>query len=306
MIYWLCYRDGLQRTLLLTQELRIYNNALKTTFQERCQIECLVALSGVGLSVFTSENDTKEHVYMSLSDTPAIWEVNVGQKWKTLTLELASWIEDKYRLHYKKCQLKEYVHIDFEKMFMLKPFFAELRRTYHPAVYFHFRKSVNHQYYNLRIQLLQIDNKHTNNIVLHPLPSQNIKEVTPFAEVVVSKICSKDANIYRYIKFRLGNLYLNIENDLFVKLCRLIAKNTKSCETPAVCFVTDITSIHKSVTAKTNVSARTSFFLIRKIGIAYFISGFRTFTEDCDRILNFNEFRCPTEYIEQDSNKRRW
>jgi hypothetical protein len=83
----------------------------------------------------------KEHVYTSLVDTPAIWEVNVGHKWKTLTLELASWIEDKYKLHYKKCQLRDYIHIDFEKMYMLKPFFAELKRTYTPAVYFQLRKS---------------------------------------------------------------------------------------------------------------------------------------------------------------------
>ncbi|KAJ8959925.1 hypothetical protein NQ314_006127, partial [Rhamnusium bicolor] len=225
IIYWLCYRDGLQRTLFLTQELRIYNNILKTTFQERCHVECMVALCGVGLSIFTSESDTKEHVYACLSDTPAIWEVNVGQKWKTLTLELASWIEDKYRLHYKKCQLKEYVHIDFEKMFMLKPFFAELRRTYHPAVYLHLRKSKNYQYCNLRMQTFQVDNKQTNNIVLHPLSAPNMKELTPFAEVIVSKIASKEWNIYRYIKFRLGNMYLNIENDLFVKLCQLVPEH---------------------------------------------------------------------------------
>ncbi|KAG5885876.1 hypothetical protein JTB14_019139 [Gonioctena quinquepunctata] len=250
-IYWLCYRDGLQKILLLTQDLRIYNEVMKI-FQERCHLETLVALSGVGLSIFTSENDTREHIYAGISDTPAIWEVNVGQKWKTLTLELASWIEDKYRLHYKKCQLKEYVHIDFEKMFMLKPFFAELRRSYHPAVYFHFRKSKNYQYYNLRLQSFQVDNNQTGNIVLHPMNSQTLKEKSPFIEVSVSKICSKESNIYRHVKFRLGSFFLNIENDLFLKIFGLLGSTRKFSEDGTRSYVDEIKSVHKSVTARNN------------------------------------------------------
>ncbi|XP_072395854.1 intermembrane lipid transfer protein VPS13A-like [Diabrotica undecimpunctata] len=251
IIYWLCYREGVQRTLLLTQELRIYNKVLEI-FLEKCQIEGLIALSGVGLSIFTSDNDTKEHIYATISDNPAIWEVNVGQKWKTLTLELASWVEDKYRLHYKKCQLKEYVHIDFEKMYMLKPFFAELRRSYCPAVYFHFRKSQNYQYYNLRLQSLQIDNKQTNNIVFHPLPAQNIKDNTPFAEICVSKLSSKTASVYRYIKFNIGSFFLNIENDLFLQICNLLKKTRKFTDEDSGIYVNEIKSIHKSITAKNN------------------------------------------------------
>ncbi|VEN41503.1 unnamed protein product [Callosobruchus maculatus] len=251
IIYWICYRDGVQKTLLLTQELRIYNRILKIV-HEKCYLEGLVALSGVGLSIFTSENDTKEHIYLSISDSPAIWEVNVGQKWKTLTLELASWIEDKYRLHYKKCQLKEYVHIDFEKMYMLKPFFAELRRTYHPAVYFQFRKSPSHQYYNLKLQMVQIDNKQTGNIALHPLPLPNIKEVEPFAELTLSKIDCKDATIYKFVKLKVSNLYLCVENDLIVKLGDLVGRTKLCSEDTASRYVNDITSVHKSVTPKAN------------------------------------------------------
>nr|XP_023015371.1 vacuolar protein sorting-associated protein 13C-like isoform X2 [Leptinotarsa decemlineata] len=268
-IYWLCYRDGLQKTLLLTQDLRIYNGALKF-FQERCHLETLVALSGVGMSIFTSENDTREHVYVSLADTPAIWEVNVGQKWKTLTLELASWIEDKYRLHYKKCQLKEYVHIDFEKMFMLKPFFAELRRTYHPAVYFHFRKSQNYQYYNLRLQSFQIDNKQSSNIVLHPITSQTLKEVAPFAEVSISKISSKDSNIYRHIKFRLGSFFLNIENDLFLKIFGMLVNIRKFSDEGSGSYVNEVKSVHKPITARYNDTSQSSRSVIEYLTLTGF------------------------------------
>ncbi|CAH1112949.1 unnamed protein product [Psylliodes chrysocephalus] len=269
VIYWLCYREGLQRTLLLTQDLRIYNLGMKL-FLERCHLEGLVALSGVGLSIFTSENDAKEHVYAAISDTPAIWEVNVGQKWKTLTLELASWVEDKYRLHYKKCQLKEYVHIDFEKMYMLKPFFAELRRSYSPAVYLHFRKSHNYQYYNLRLQYIQIDNKQTNNIVFHPIHSHGIKDCSPFVDIAVSKTSSKSASVYRYIKFNVGNFFLNIENDLFLKVYSLLKKTRKFNDDEPGSYVNEIKLIHKSITATNNEIPQCAMSLIEYLSLTSF------------------------------------
>lgn len=256
LIYWISYRDGLQRTLLLTQDLRIYKSVLRT-FHEWCNVELLVALSGVGMSIFTSERDRREHLYAIISDTPAIWEVSVGRKWKTLTLELASWIEDKYRLHYKKCQLREYIHIDFEKMFMIKPFFAELRRTYYPAVYIHLRKSRNYMYYNIRLQSVQVDNKHSMSIILQPSPTPNMKEVSPFIELLILKTTFNDSHVYKCIKIKVGNAHLNIENYLFVKLCKLFEGTSKMYDT-SLSYFDDIKSIHKSITTNTKQVSYTS------------------------------------------------
>jgi len=35
----------------------------------------------------------------------------VAHRWKLLTLELASWIEDKWKQDQKKAQMKDYVHV---------------------------------------------------------------------------------------------------------------------------------------------------------------------------------------------------
>lgn len=253
IIYWLCYRqDSLQRILLFTQELRIYNNILRLRFQERCHLECLVSLAGCGISIFTDTNDPKkEHLYCSLVDAPAIWEVNVGHKWKTLTLELASWIEDKYRQHSKKTQLKDYIHIDFEKMFMLKPFFAELRRTYHPAVYLHYRKSKNWQYCNIRIQSAQIDDQIKNSIVLYQTPSTAVKELIPFVDFAITKQSLGNAvEVYRNIKLAIADLYLNIENELIIKLAemmKLFNGNKYWSEETSQAYVNDVMYIHKPI-----------------------------------------------------------
>lgn len=224
---------------------------MKAKFTKLCDIECLFSLSGIGLSIFTNQNLMKEHAYVSLSDAPAVWEVNVGHKWKTLTLELASWIEDKYKLHYKKCQLKDYIHIDFEKMFMLKPFFAELRRSYNPAVYVLYRKSRDHQYLSFRVQSLQIDNKQTqtnNSVVLNPLPLANIKVTTPFIEFVAFKNYDKDCDVYKHVHFNIEECHLHLESDLVVQLAVMLTDSLKLTEDLISSYRSEMALIHSPLT----------------------------------------------------------
>lgn len=53
----------------------------------------------------------RELAYFSLRDSAPIWEVNVAHRWKPLTLELAAWIEDRWKQDLKKAQMKELVHV---------------------------------------------------------------------------------------------------------------------------------------------------------------------------------------------------
>ncbi|CAH0559657.1 unnamed protein product [Brassicogethes aeneus] len=222
-IYWICYRDGLQRVLLFTQDCGMYRSTLKHVLQEKSHLDLLVSLSGVDFSIFTNQNRQKEHVLLSLSESPAIWEVNVGKKWKTLTLELASWIEDNYRMHHKNCQLKDYVYVDFDKMYMIKPFIAEIRRSYSPAVYIHFRKSDKYHYYNFKIQDLQIDDQHKNIIVVRPTLSKNIQDSDSFIDIAISKYTTNICQAYRYITIEIGDFALNVEKDLVTHLSQLLS-----------------------------------------------------------------------------------
>lgn len=70
---------------------------------------------------------------------------------------MASWLEDKFRSQQKRCQLKDYVLIDLEKMYMLKPFYGELRRIYHPAVLIEDRSTRQMRQFRFAINCLQID-----------------------------------------------------------------------------------------------------------------------------------------------------
>ena len=63
------------------------------------------------LQALETNYSQKELAYLSVSDSSALWEVMVAHRWKLLTLELASWIEDKWKQDQKKAQMKDYVHV---------------------------------------------------------------------------------------------------------------------------------------------------------------------------------------------------
>lgn len=156
IVYWVCYMDACQRTLLLTQERRTAEERALSSINS---LEICLSLAGVGLSLCAGGfgGGGTELMHLSLSDSPPIWEVYIAHRWKTLTLELASWLEDKFRSQQKRCQLKDYVLIDLDKMYMLKPFYGELRRTYHPAVWYEDRSSRQIRQRRLAITCMQID-----------------------------------------------------------------------------------------------------------------------------------------------------
>lgn len=249
----------MQKVLVFTQEQRTYNLLMKNTFNKLCNYEFLCSLSGIGISIF-NETSNKELAYVSISDSPAIWEVNVGHKWKTLTLELASWIENKYKLHYKKCQLKDYIHIDFEKMFMLKPFFAELRRSYNSALYFLYRKSRNYDYFSLKIQNLQIDSKQSINnessILLQALPPVNIKSPSSLIEMIAFKHTFNDCHVYKNIRVNFEEFQLHFDLDFIQHVTEMVANSLKFKEDLVSMYRSEMTLVHTPIAAVSKVRVR--------------------------------------------------
>ncbi|KAK5650330.1 hypothetical protein RI129_001359 [Pyrocoelia pectoralis] len=296
VVYWICYSDGLQKTLLFTQEQKISTLTMKLYLTRLCDIECLLSMSGIGISIFVNKHIKHEITYVSVSDAPAVWEVNVGHKWKTLTLELASWIEDKYRLHYKKCQLKDYIHIDFEKMFMLKPFFAELRRCYNSAIYGLYRRSRDHQYFNVKVQSVQIDNKQSSAndfVIFHPKPSINIKVTNPFMEFAAFKYYNANVSVYKDIRLNVEQFYLHLESQFLTELDHLLSEPFKIMDNVVSLYRFEIGTIHAPLIAppkeKESCNTRIESLQVSPITIQLNISS-RNPSQNRDPKILFNHF----------------
>jgi len=53
-----------------------------------------LSMNGVGISLM---NDLREEVaYISLSSGATVWEVEIKSRWKLLSIEIASWLEQEW------------------------------------------------------------------------------------------------------------------------------------------------------------------------------------------------------------------
>ncbi|XP_047508917.1 vacuolar protein sorting-associated protein 13A-like isoform X2 [Pieris napi] len=252
VVFWISYMDGYQRVFVLAQDERIAYQYRMSIYAERSNYEVFLALSSVSLSICVpTDNKVKELSYISISDSLPRWEVNVSNKWKQLAPDLTAWIEEKYQTEQKKCQLKEYLHIDLEKMQMTKPFFSELRRTYNPGVWLHLRKSETYTYCHMKLQRLQIDNQLHEAVfpsVLYPatLPAHlKSKRDKPCIEVQLLKQYRPSLNhdIYKNLKVVIQEYCVNLDRG-FVNHAFDILNHWKVDEKPAVRLRADLALVH--------------------------------------------------------------
>ncbi|XP_060801512.1 intermembrane lipid transfer protein Vps13 isoform X2 [Amyelois transitella] len=253
IVYWVSYMEGYQRVFALAQDERIAYQYKMRINSERSNYEVYMSLSGANLSVCVQTNTgVKELAYLSITDTLPRWEVNIGCKWKQLSPDLTAWIEDKYQNDQKKCQLKEYLHLDLEKMQMTKPFFSELRRTYNPGIWLQFRKSETHTYWHLKLQRLQLDNQLNEAVfpsVLYPAPlpseARSSLGLKPSIEIVTLKQHRPSLNqdVYKYVKVLIKEYSVNLDRG-FVNHIFDILNHWKIEEKPAVRLRADLALVH--------------------------------------------------------------
>ncbi|RZF33558.1 hypothetical protein LSTR_LSTR008204 [Laodelphax striatellus] len=259
VVYWVSYLEGHQRVLLFTQDERLASQARCRIDAEKSNIEIFFALRGFGVSLTQdTKHRQKELLYASLTDSAAVWEVNVAHKWKLLTLELASWVEDRWRQDLKRAQMKDFVHVDFEKMHMTKPFFGELRRRYSPALWVQYRKSDNYNFLDVKIHRFQIDNQMSDAIfqtVIHPtpVPQHIIRKVgmKPCLQLMVLKRqpSLQSHGIYKFVKMVVQEFSVQLDRGFVLSLYNSLLPWSNE-EKPSVRMRTDISMLHQSCTPK--------------------------------------------------------
>lgn len=114
-------------------------------------------MNGLGVSLLNGAH--REVAYLGAQCAPALWEVEVNHNWKLLSLELSTWLEDKFQHGQTFADLKECIQVDMAKMKLLKPFFASLRRTFNPAVWCQYRVSLHHQLFHFKVHRIQVNSR---------------------------------------------------------------------------------------------------------------------------------------------------
>ena len=72
---------------------------------EQASTVVFVSLDGLVMSVINSAY--QEVALLSVSSVPAVWEVEVNNRWKILNVELQTWLEDQWRNKQGQTNLQE-------------------------------------------------------------------------------------------------------------------------------------------------------------------------------------------------------
>ncbi len=76
---------------------------------EHTNTALFLSLGGIGVSLVNGLQ--QEVAYATLSSAPALWEVEIKNRWKMLNMELASWLEEKYRNDIQRVYLDDFMEV---------------------------------------------------------------------------------------------------------------------------------------------------------------------------------------------------
>ncbi|XP_028982314.1 vacuolar protein sorting-associated protein 13A [Diachasma alloeum] len=234
IIYWISYMEKRQRVLTFTQDEHMFYKMKTVVDPEYSKTEVFLALSGLGVSIVAddctvSKTSSRELAYASITDSSAHWELDIGKRWKSLTLELNAWLEDKYKTSAESAKLDNSIDVNFSKMHITKPFFGKLRRTYCPGIWAHLRRSNTLTYLQGYVHRVQVDDQKSDSvfpIVLRPgtkkcvgngLGGIRMKHSVEFHLLKQARVSS---NIFKRIHLVVREFHVNLQEEFFVGLVK--------------------------------------------------------------------------------------
>ncbi|EFN62404.1 Vacuolar protein sorting-associated protein 13A [Camponotus floridanus] len=255
-VYWVSYMEGEQRVLLFTQHESVYLKAKSIIDPEASKREIFLSIAAIGVSIVVQEsnlhNTRRELLYASVIDSAAHWELYFSKRWRSLSLELSAWLENKYTNSAKTAQLENFIDVDLTKMQMTKPFFGKLRRTYSPGIWFHCRESTTLCYLQGYIHRIQIDNQLSEAVFPVVLYSNLQKTFVNYAGSRRMKHCLEFSylkqrklknTIYKGICVIVREFNLNLEETFLCSLINLIPKNPETKHSIAAKLRRDVSNM---------------------------------------------------------------
>ncbi|XP_063952525.1 intermembrane lipid transfer protein VPS13A-like isoform X3 [Lytechinus pictus] len=169
LLYWVSFLNGTGRVILFTEDLAIATKSQQAAELEQPDLELLVSLPGIGLSLVNNISRT-EVAYIGLISSGIIWQNKVRRRYKDLSMKEMKSLEegfvkagldasDQKDLPPRVYKLDYGMEVDYGRMLMLAPKKQQLRRTYHSGVWAQVRTSKHQLQLHLTINRLQVDNQ---------------------------------------------------------------------------------------------------------------------------------------------------
>lgn len=273
-IYWVSVMDGLQRVIIFTDRENLSSLVRKCCDYEIVNIALFISLDGVGLSLVNSKPD--EVAYIRLFSSTSIWQVEKSPgKWKSLNLELQTWLEDAWRNKDGVLDLEDRM-VDFNKMTMIRPHRGAIRRLFEPAVWFNYTSSDHYHSLYFKTYKVQIDNQQTGAVypvALYPasIPPHVIRNsgFKPFIEMslIYHEDPKEDMHHIKYAKTLVQEMNVKIDIGFIISLVRLFSQEKKQLEEESY-FAEDMEKV--AVTLKETEAVKAALQTQRLVFLEYF------------------------------------
>ncbi|XP_022255668.1 vacuolar protein sorting-associated protein 13C-like [Limulus polyphemus] len=237
-IYWVSFLDGLQRTLIFTEDIAVATAAQEAGELERIEQEITVSLQGVGISLVDSERRS-EIVYMSLANSGVLWEQRKfrSHRFKPVSLRENVILEEGYQKYLRETQIRRKpkskfslegkLEVDFDEMIMYKPKKSHIRRSFQLGIWAQYSSSPHQLQLHAKINKLQIDNQLVDcvfPVVLVPVPLPKSVAADsapkPFTEIsiMMRKTEHSSLNQFKYFKVLIQEFQVKLDQSFLNSL----------------------------------------------------------------------------------------
>ncbi|XP_070537095.1 intermembrane lipid transfer protein VPS13A-like isoform X2 [Ptychodera flava] len=259
MCYWISFLDGMQRTLMFTEDLALATVAQQAGELEQAEVEVNLSLQGIGLSLVNNTTGT-EIAYSGITSSGIVWEFQKRRRWKTLKVKQVETLENEFKKIQQQYQLGKQVptgvqalegglEVDFEAMKMIKPNKRKIRRTYQPGVWVKYKTSEHQLQFHAKINRLQVDNQLPASVfptILAPVPPPKSvvaeSEPKPFTELSIMTRYGHHTNIkqVKYFKLLIQEMHAKIDQGFLNALLLMFEAEEVTPEQQLVLFNQDL------------------------------------------------------------------
>lgn len=251
-LYWVCFMEGRQRTLLITRLSELATNALQAEGFTRPKVSLEISMKGLGISVVNDEK-RQELIYLGISGSETLWEVkkNKSRRFKSLTVKNMEALEAAFQREVIRTRiggpgvndgerivtLPHKLKVDFsdlKKIRLLEPIKGELRRISAPGFWASVNLSEHVLQFHSKINRIQIDNQMDGclfGIIMCPVtpPKSVVQDREPKSFIEVSVVLQKTANLnrFKYLSVLIQEFLVQIDGFFLVALSEFIGKTTE-------------------------------------------------------------------------------
>ncbi|XP_077994048.1 intermembrane lipid transfer protein VPS13A-like isoform X3 [Glandiceps talaboti] len=260
--YWVSFLDGMQRTLMFTEDLAMAVIAQQAGELEQADMDLNLSLQGIGLSLVN--NLTRSEIaYMGITSSGIVWEFAKRRRWKPLKIKQSEIMEAEFQKIQSLSSLGKNVpegtqkldgdmEVDIMQMKMVKPKKCNIRRTYHPGIWVKYKASEHQLQLHAKINRLQVDNQLPASVfptVLAPVPLPKSvaaeSEPKPFTELSIMTRYGQHTNVkqVKYFKLLIQEMHAKIDQGFLNAILLMFETEPPTQEQQLVLYKEDVAQI---------------------------------------------------------------